>query len=208
MQHRATGSRSRILSGKIAPMTELWLIRHGETDWNRDGLYQGRADIPLNANGLEQARATAERICASGQTFAALYSSPLSRARQTAEETARQLGLPVHFDPRLEEINQGEWTGKNYQAVVAQFGDPRKVDGARESTTSRAPGGESVVEVAQRLAAAAADIAARHPGQKVLVFSHGLALATLHCTASGIPLEEVYHHIPHNGEMLIVHLGD
>ena len=189
-------------------MTELWLIRHGETDWNRDGLYQGRADIPLNATGLEQARATAQRIAASGQRFDALYSSPLSRARQTAEETARCLGLPIRFDPRLEEINQGEWTGKNYTEVVAQFGDPRKADGARESIFTRAPGGESVAEVAERISLAAADIAAQHPGQTVLIFSHGLALATLHCTAAGIPLENVYHHIPKNGDHLIVHLGD
>jgi broad specificity phosphatase PhoE len=186
-------------------MTELWLVRHGETDWNREGLFQGHADIPLNETGLQQARATADALALAGKTFAALYSSPLSRARQTAEETARQLAMPLHLDERLREINQGEWTGKNYKMIRAQFGDPGKADGVHETIHSRAPGGESVAEVAARLAAAASDIARQHPGQAVLIFSHGLALATLHCQASGIPLQDVYQYIPKNGAATVVH---
>ena len=192
-------------------MTELWLIRHGETDWNREGLYQGQADIPLNELGLKQAQAAAEKILLSGQSFSAIYSSPLSRARQTADASAARLGLPVRLDPRLQEINQGNWTGKNYRMIVAQFGDPlkptpdnTKVDGARDTIYSRAPGGESVAEVAARLALAASDIARAHPAQAVLVFSHGLAGATLFCQSAGIPLEAVYSHIPENGGILVV----
>jgi probable phosphoglycerate mutase len=185
-------------------MTELWLIRHGETDWNREGLFQGHADIPLNPTGLEQARATAQTLAQSGVTFAALYSSPLSRAHQTAEETARLLQQPIRVDERLREINQGAWTGKNYKTIVAEFGDPNKVDGIHETIHSRAPGGESVAEVAARLAEAASDIARQHPEQAVLIFSHGLSLATLHCQASGYSLEDVYQYIPKNGAALVV----
>lgn len=101
-------------------MTELWLVRHGETDWNRQGLFQGHAGISLNETGLEQAQATAASLAQSGKDFAALYSSPLSRALQTAKETARQLDMPIRLDERLREINQGEWTGKNYKMVVAE----------------------------------------------------------------------------------------
>src|SRR5512140_799505 len=98
---------------------ELWLVRHGETDWNRRGLCQGQADIPLNETGLAQARQTAAMLRQAGQKFAAIYSSPLMRARRTAEETAGALGLEVCFDARLGEIHQGEWQGKNYDAMLA-----------------------------------------------------------------------------------------
>lgn len=189
--------------------TSLWLIRHGETDWNRDGLYQGQADVPLNATGLAQARETAARLGSSGVTFAAIYSSPLARARQTADACAAVLEKAVWEDRRLMEIHQGDWTGKDYRSVVAEFGDPLKADGLRAANSAhiRAPGGESVVEVAERMRSAADEIASRHPGECVLVFTHGLALATLYCQANGIPLEQVYHHIPHNGQVTVVEWG-
>lgn len=198
-------------------MTEIWLVRHGETDWNRDGLYQGQADIPLNENGLRQARETASKLAQAGVSFAALYSSPLQRALQTARETAARLHLSVQLDERLKEIDQGDWTGRNYKEVVSQFDQtpsslaPQEADGLTalqkaklEAALQRAPGGESVTEVAERMAACASEIAARHPGARVLVFSHGLALATLYCRVKSIPLEEVYQHIPHNGGALVI----
>jgi broad specificity phosphatase PhoE len=176
---------------------ELWLVRHGETDWNLQGLYQGQADIPLNETGLAQARQTAAALDQAGQSFAAIYSSPLARALQTAEECACRLGLEVRLVADLREIHQGEWQGKNYAAVVAQFSDHPRVE-------LRAPGGESVAEVAARMAAAADEIAAAHAGEAVLIFSHGLALATLVCQARGIPLSEVYAHIPANGQADVI----
>jgi broad specificity phosphatase PhoE len=188
--------------------TTLWLIRHGETDWNRNGLYQGQADVPLNETGLSQARATAAELAREERSFAALYSSPLLRARQTAEETALCLDCGVREDIRLIEIHQGEWTGKNYLSVVAQFGDPLKAAGIMDTVYSRAPGGESVAEVAERMRAAADEISARHPNTDVLVFTHGLALATLYCQSAGIPLEQVYHHIPHNGQVIVIKWGE
>ncbi len=176
---------------------ELWLVRHGETDWNRLGLYQGQADIPLNETGLAQARQTALVLEQSGKKFAAIYSSPLLRARQTADETARRLGLEVLDDERLREIHQGEWQGKDFAAVVAEFSGHPKIE-------IRAPGGELVAEVAARMAQAADAMSAAHPGEAVLVFSHGLALATLVCQAHGIPLGEVYDHIPGNGHAEVI----
>ena len=185
--------------------TTLWLIRHGETDWNRNGLYQGQADIPLNATGLTQARASGGRIGSVGTTVSRRSTAArcCAPARQP-QEAALRLGCRVREDQRLMEIHQGEWTGKNYLTVVAQFGDPLKAAGMRDTVNSRAPGGESVAEVAARMRAAADEISARHPNGDVLIFTHGLALATLYCQAPGISLEEVYRHIPHNGQVTIV----
>lgn len=183
--------------------TELWLVRHGETDWNRQGLYQGQSDIPLNETGLAQAREAAQRLAVARREFTALYSSPLSRAYQTAQETAALLGLPVRIDPRLREINQGTWQGLNYIQVVEQFSDLLQA-AEDDPLHRRAPGGETVLEVAERLADAADDIARAHPGQAVLVFSHGLALATLVCQAHGIPLSQVYEHIPNNAHAEVI----
>lgn len=136
--------------------------------------------------------------------YDALYSSPLRRARQTADATAQLLGMTVAEDARLMEIHQGEWTGKDYRAIVAGYSDPIRVDGLLPGVGARAPGGESVAEVAERVYASAHDIAAQHPTGRVLVFTHGLALATLVCRLRGIPLSEVYEHIPRNGEITVL----
>jgi broad specificity phosphatase PhoE len=184
--------------------TELWLVRHGETDWNREGRYQGQSDIPLNETGLAQARDTASLIAQSGHAFAAIYSSPLSRAYRTAAETSQRLGLPIHVDDRLREINQGSWQGMNYIEIRSRFSELVQSTGVN-ILNRRAPGGESIAEVAERMAAAADQIAHAHPAQRVLIFSHGLALSSLYCQARGLPMQEVYDHISHNGRMEVIH---
>ncbi len=88
----------------------FWFLRHGETDWNAQGLSQGRTDIPLNSVGLAQARRAARTLEGSG--IAAVVASPLSRARVTAEIAAEALGLPVSFDDDLREVNFGEQEGR------------------------------------------------------------------------------------------------
>ena len=176
-------------------MTELWLVRHGQTDWNLEGRYQGHYDIPLNAVGLQQAVRLAEKLA--GECFDAIYCSDLLRARVTAETVAERLSMPVIPLPGLREINQGEWQGRYLADVRAEFGEPDPNAG-EEMLHERAPGGESVAEVAARLKQTADGIAAAHPGGKVLVVTHGLALATLVCQARAIPLQQVYQHIPDN----------
>ncbi len=180
--------------------TELWLVRHGQTDWNIQGRYQGQSDIPLNESGLAQAQALSEELRAeqaAGKHFTAIYSSDLERACRTAEIIAGPLGLPVRIDARLREINQGDWEGKNYRAIVAQYQDLLALR-EEDALQSRAPGGESTLEVAERVRAAADDIAAAHPGETVLVVSHGVALACLIAQANGQPLQNVYNMLPRN----------
>ena len=182
-------------------MTELWLVRHGQTDWNVEGRYQGQADQPLNDVGFAQARALAREL--DGRHFDALYSSDLLRARQTAATIAQQLGLQVTVDRRLREINQGEWEGQLFTDIVRRYED--EIAARREDPVgSRPPGGESVAEVASRIWTAVDEIVLAHPGGRVLLVSHGLALATLMARARGASLAEVYSLIPDNASPQVI----
>jgi len=178
-------------------MTYLWLVRHGQTDWNVQGRWQGQTPDapPLNAAGLAQAQTLAEQLAdqaaRDGIAFAALYSSDLLRARQTAEVIARRLGLPVHLDARLREAHLGAWEGMLGDEVALRYVaelDERR----RDPVHSRPPQGESVYEVAARVGQAFDAIARAHPDQHVVVVSHGLALAAGLCLAEGRPLAEVF----------------
>jgi broad specificity phosphatase PhoE len=96
----------------------FWFLRHGETDWNAQGISQGNVDIPLNATGLAQARSAAEKLRNRG--IATIVASPLSRARVTAEFVGEALGLPVAIDPDLREVSFGVQEG---QAMSGWFAD-------------------------------------------------------------------------------------
>jgi broad specificity phosphatase PhoE len=180
---------------------QLYLIRHGQTDWNVEGRYQGQTDQPLNATGRAQAEALAQQLAP--LRFEAVYSSNLLRAVETAQIVAVALGLTVQLDPRLREINQGEWEGQ-LVADIARLYRTAWADRTHNPLLARAPGGESVAEVAARLADAAGDFARRHPAGPVLVVSHGLALATLICQARQRPLAEAYQAIPENGRPEVI----
>ena len=183
--------------------TRLWLIRHGETDWNVEGRWQGQTPHapPLNAAGRAQSEALAKQL--NSHVFDAIYSSDLLRAIQTAEIVGTKLGLRVRVEPRLREVNQGEWEGMLGSDIARSY--PAEW-AARERNTlnARPPGGESVVEVAARAWAAAADITRQHPGGVVLVVSHGLLLATLICKARGLPLQNAFTLIPVNARPEII----
>jgi broad specificity phosphatase PhoE len=166
-------------------MTHLWLIRHGQTDWNLEDRYQGQRDIPLNDAGLAQARRLAEYLVCQGFEFQALYSSDLQRATQTAEILSRRLNLPVQPDARLREIYLGSWEGKTGAAILQEFDHCL-------ATGWVSPDGETVQQVAARMAEAASDYAQRHPQGNVLVVSHGFSLSTLVCLARQQPLEQAY----------------
>ena len=178
-------------------MTEFCLVRHGQTDWNLEGRYQGQSDIPLNENGRIQAQMLAGKL--KGAPFDAIYSSNLERAKQTADAIAAVLDLPVKTDTRLCEINQGEWEGQFVDIIRNHY-----IELWRQRTTDpanvRPPGGETVREVAQRVYAALDEIAHNYPDGSVLIVSHGLALATVVCKVRGIPIGQAYSVIPDNTE--------
>ncbi|MGE5259161.1 MAG: histidine phosphatase family protein [Hyphomicrobiales bacterium] len=176
-------------------MTRFCLIRHGQTEWNLAGRYQGQSDVPLNEKGRAQARALAWQF--RKLPFAAVYSSDLQRARETAEIIAAALHLPVTADIRLREINQGEWEGQLVETIAARYAAlwrQRQVDPAG----IRPPGGETVEEVARRARAALQDISRLHPDDSILISSHGLTLATVICQDRHVPIGRAYSLIPEN----------
>ena len=161
-----------------APMhgsATLFLVRHGETDWNAAGRWQGQTDVPLNPRGREQAREVAARLRGAG--LAAVVSSDLLRARSTAEIVAAELGLTVnHLDAALRERRFGCFEGLTREEVAARF--PEAWARYVADPGPAPPGGESREELLGRLLPAIASAAARLPGP-LLVVLHGGAMRAL-----------------------------
>ena len=164
----------------------ILLARHGETDDNRPPLrFQGRRDTPLNETGRRQAAALAEQLA--GEDLASLWSSDLERARLTAEILSARLGLgePVE-DPRLSEGRRGTWEGRLFQDVERD--EPEAWARWRAADpTFRFPGGETLVELQDRVLAALEDIRARGP-LPALVVCHGGPIRAVLCRRHGTGL--------------------
>lgn len=182
-------------------MTKIWLVRHGQTDSNLEGRFQGQLDIPLNDTGRDQARILADSLAE--KKFHAVYSSDLLRARQTAEIITGRINLPIKIDKRLREIYLGDVEGLLYSEVKDQYGYAL-FERIENPVDSRMPGGESVAEIAVRFKEAIDDIACMHPGESVLVATHGLVIATMLCRVRGYPMETVYSHIPDNATAEVI----
>jgi broad specificity phosphatase PhoE len=152
-------------------MLKISLIRHGQTDWNAQGRWQGAADIPLNAEGRAQALTAAPHL-PTGQ-FDRIISSPLARARQTAELLNQPLCLPLEFDPRLVETNVGLTEGLTWAEIAAQHPAIKQHLEQTPYEDIAFPGGESRRQVADRMEAAIQDYLVRYAGQHLLLVSHG-----------------------------------
>jgi len=165
--------------------TRICLVRHGETEWNAGKRIQGQIDIPLSMLGHAQARATAQVLRDEG--LAALYSSDLLRARQTAEAVAHVARLPVSIDPGMRERHYGLFQGLSYGECEARYPAEYARHKARDVRFVPA-GGESLLDFAGRLAEAFDAIVRRHAGESVAIFTHGGVLDIVHRQASGKPL--------------------
>jgi len=166
-------------------MTRICLVRHGETDWNADRRIQGHLDIPLNATGLAQARATAANLA--DQRFTALYTSDLQRARQTAAEAAAILEMEARTDPNLRERHYGCFQGLTYAEAQERYPEGYRRFHQRDPSFAFEDG-ESLAQFAARIRAVLEALALRHAGEQVLVVTHGGVLDIAHRMASGKPL--------------------
>jgi len=154
-------------------VTRLLLVRHGETDWNADGRLQGQTDPPLNDSGRRQARLLAHELAE--EEFEAIYSSDLSRARETAEIVGSRVGLPVELDPDLREKDWGTWEGlTTVERDHVEFV------------------GESTEAHAERMLRALRRISERHPDSlSVLVVTHGGSMRRVQAATLGLALPVV-----------------
>lgn len=166
-------------------MTTIFLARHGESDWNVAKRFQGHSDRPLTERGREQAHALADLVAS--EEIDAVYTSPLSRARDTAEIVAARAGLEPIALPELREVDTGSWSGLSRADVEARF--PEGFSRWR-SGGSGWEGGETYEEMAERVIGALRTIAEDHPDGRVLIVSHGGPIRAIHAAAEGVAIDD------------------
>jgi probable phosphoglycerate mutase len=179
--------------------TDLILLRHGETAWNRERRIQGQLDTPLNDEGVRQAAAAAQRLAEQATAYRlapepgreppVLMSSDLQRCRRTAEPIAAALDLPLTFDPRLRERGYGVFEGLTHPQVQRESGDRFERWLARDPDFE-VEGGETLRGFAARVEAALRDLARRHAGRTLVLVTHGGVLDVVHRLARDLPLSE------------------
>jgi broad specificity phosphatase PhoE len=182
--------------------TTLVLVRHGETDWNRENRFQGHADPPLNENGRAQARKLAGELRT--ERFAALYTSPLRRALETAELLAAELRLQAREETSLKEVDVGSWSGLTRTDVEARFPDGF----ARWLEYGHGwDDGESYEELGDRVVAGLLSIGARHTGTAVMAVTHGGPIRSALASAERVPFDEARRSIHVVGNCAVVRLA-
>jgi broad specificity phosphatase PhoE len=187
----------------------LLLIRHGETDWNREpARCQGWAEVPLNDTGRQQARelgAALRERAAGGDVppIELIVSSHLLRARETAEIVREEFrgGVPLTFDPRLAETNRGRWETRAFAEIMTS--EPDVWRAYREHPESfRFPGGESLAEQQQRVLAALLDAARR--ATTALLVTHGGSIRLARCFLEGAGIEGFHEMATANGGVFAI----
>jgi len=165
--------------------TYLFLIRHGENEWTRTNRLAGRTEgVHLNERGQEQAAMLADLL--SEQPLTSIYSSPLVRCMETAHPVAEALDLTVQPEPRVLEVDYGDWRGGELKELSQK---PEWKAVQHHPSSFRFPGGETLREVQSRAVGALEEIVVRHPMAAVAVFSHGDVIRTSLAHYMGIPLD-------------------
>jgi broad specificity phosphatase PhoE len=166
-------------------VTTIFLARHGESDWNVEKRFQGHSDRPLTERGRKQAHALADLVAS--EKIDAVYTSPLGRARETAEIVAARAGLEPEALPELREVDTGSWSGLSRADVEARF-----PEGFTRWRAGRSgwEDGETYEEMAQRVICALRTIAENHPDGRVLIISHGGPIRAIHAAAEGVAIDD------------------
>lgn len=162
---------------------KVFLVRHGEVEWNRKNAYIGSTDLPLNTNGERQAQMLADHL--SGEKITAVYSSDLSRSRRTAELVAERFGLQVQIMPKLREVDYGEWEGVGLSNIAGRYPDLYEA-WQNDPSNQRIPGGETFAELRDRAFPAFNDIAQRHKDENAVVVAHKSTNRVILCCILGM----------------------
>ena len=164
----------------------LFLVRHGETEHNRQNLALGQEDVPLNETGLRQAEALGRAL--SGERLSVVYASPLVRASRTAEAIAKPYGLEVVIEDGLIEMDVGEMDGLPFPDVREKF--PGFIERwlGPEGSNERMPGGERLIDVCDRADVALSAIVKRHEGERVCLVAHNFVILSLLTQLIGLEL--------------------
>ncbi|MGB9723729.1 MAG: histidine phosphatase family protein [Chloroflexia bacterium] len=166
---------------------DLIIVRHGRTAWNQEVRFRGRTDLPLDEVGLRQAQAAARAVRSRWPAVAALYTSPLQRARQTAGPIAEALGLAAQPREELLDVDYGEWTGLS--PAEAQERDPERYRLWRTAPQElQFPQGESLLQVQSRLQALLEHLLQEYAGRTVVLVGHLVVNRVLLCTLLGLDL--------------------
>ncbi|MCS6831227.1 MAG: histidine phosphatase family protein [Armatimonadota bacterium] len=172
-------------------MLRLFLVRHGETDWNQQMRFQGQTDVALNARGIEQAEAIAHRL--HNQPIQAIYSSDLRRSLQTAQIIARYHNLYPIPDADLRELCYGVWEGMSRDEILASEWAELFEKYLQDSLRYRPPGAEYPEQILERSRRVLQRIRHEHRAGTVCIVGHGGSLRALVCVALSAPLETFRH---------------
>jgi alpha-ribazole phosphatase len=167
----------------VRPITRLILIRHGQTEWNVEGRWQGQSDPPLNAEGIAQAHRLGADLTNKGLDV--IYTSSLLRAVETAQIVAHALGLPLKVEPRLVEIHQGDWDAHLRSEIAQAYPDLLRQWEA-DPWARTPPGGERLEDVQRRVYAALDDILSEEPDRCVALVTHRLPIFLIKMRYQGL----------------------
>ena len=186
-------------------MTRIFLIRHGETEWNATGRLQGRSNVQLSAVGVHQARLLAAH--APFNAVEAIYSSDLIRARTTAEILAERFDQPVRVMSELRETSFGEWEGHSIRELAEDL-----TDGFEKFFTDPElccpPHGETFAECQERVVNAVRKIVAANENRRVIIVSHGAAIRLILCAALGMPIRKMWSIAQFNVALNVLRVDD
>ncbi len=164
-------------------MTKIYLVRHGQTAWNLGEVFRGRADIPLDETGKKEVHLAGEAL--KHETLHAIYSSPLSRSMETAENIAKFQNVPVTPLEAIIDISYGEWEGKPLVEVQEKYPDLYSI-WLREPEKIQFPGGETLDEVRSRTMDAVERLVAEHTDENIALVAHRVPNKIICCALLGI----------------------
>lgn len=192
---------------------KIYLVRHGETDYNKKGLFQGQKDIPLNEEGRAQAEKLAlrfeDKFIHDGEQIAAIYCSPLSRAKDTAQAIGTKLNLKPFPDSGLKEIDMGEWEGKTAKQISEEYKDENGVPLLKkwqeDPVSNDIPGGEKVADLDVRTAKTIESIMQKHlPTESIVLVAHMGPIGAALCHVLGKNLKEIAKNKTDNASVTII----